>query len=57
MTDFCKRLRQGLDVRGLKPVDLAEHLGISRGAVSQYLSGKIAPRQDKLYQISQVLEC
>ena len=57
MTDFCKRLRQGLDIRGLKPVDLAERLGISRGAVSQYLSGKIAPRQDKLYQISQVLEC
>ena len=57
MTDFCRRLKEGLDIRGMKPVDLAERLGTSRGAISQYLSGKIAPRQDKLYQISQILNC
>ena len=57
MTDFCRRLKEGLDIRGMKPVDLAERLGTSRGTISQYLSGKIAPRQDKLYQISQILNC
>jgi len=56
MADFSTRLRDGLNMKNMKPVELAERLGVSRAAISQYLSGKIIPRQDKVYQISLILE-
>ncbi len=40
MTDsFAERLAYALEVRGMKQIELAEETGISKSAISQYLSG------------------
>ena len=49
------RLREALDARGLRAVDLVEKTGIPKVTISYYLSGKTTPRADKLYALAQVL--
>lgn len=49
------RLREALEKRNMRPIDLANKTGMTRGAISQYLSGKITPKQDKLYLMAQAL--
>lgn len=60
----AQRLRQIANERGLKQIDivnLAEPLGrmykvkIGRNDVSQYFSGKVEPRQNKLYILAKAL--
>lgn len=45
-----------LDRRGLNQSDLAETLGVSREAVSKWVSGESIPKPDKLLRIGVVLE-
>lgn len=42
------RLKEALNLRGMKPIDLSEKLDISRGTISYYLSGKNVPKADRL---------
>lgn len=49
------RLKEALNVRGLKAVDLCERTGIPKSAVSYYLSGKSEPKSDRIYLISKAL--
>ena len=49
------RLREALDARGLRAVDLVEKTGIPKVTISYYLSGKTTPRSDKLYALAQAL--
>ncbi|KFI92213.1 aspartate aminotransferase [Bifidobacterium saguini DSM 23967] len=53
VTVFAQRLRNAMDSRGLKQVDLvhaAEHRGVKMGKshISQYVAGKTMPREDVL---------
>ena len=50
------RLRQAMDLRGLRATDLVEKTGIPKGTVSYYLSGKTEPKADRLYLLAQVLD-
>ena len=50
------RLREAMDVRGLRAVDIVEKTGIPKVTVSYYISGKTTPRADKLYLIAQALD-
>lgn len=50
------RLKQALDVRGLRPIDLANRTDIPKSMISYYLSGKTTPKADRLYKIAQTLE-
>lgn len=50
------RLRQAMDLRGLRATDLVEKTGIPKGTVSYYLSGKTEPKSDRLYILAQVLD-
>ena len=50
---FAERLRNAMNSRGLKQVDLvhaAEHRGVKMGKshISQYVAGKTMPREDVL---------
>lgn len=38
-----KRIKQALELRGMKQTDLVEATGIGKSAISQYLSGKYVP--------------
>ena len=49
------RLRQAMDLRGLRATDLVEKTGIPKGTISYYLSGKTEPKSDRLYILAQVL--
>lgn len=49
------RLREALNLRGWKAVDLVAKTGIPKGTISYYLSGKTEPKADRLYVIAQAL--
>lgn len=46
------RLKELLEVKRISQAGLSKIMGISRSAMCQYISGKITPKQDKLYIIS-----
>lgn len=50
------RLRQALDLRGMKQVDLIEKTGINKGAMSCYLSGKYEPKQFAVNKMALALD-
>lgn len=49
------RLREGLDAKGLRAVDIVEGTGIPKSTISQYMKGSIEPKDDRLKQIAKVL--
>ena len=50
------RLREALELKGMRPADLCAKTGIPKGAVSYYLAGKSEPKADRLYIIGQALD-
>ena len=52
---IAERIREALRLRGLRQVDLAERSGLSKGAISQYVSGKFDPKQVNLYLMANAL--
>lgn len=50
------RLQRAMDVRGMKAVELCRRTGIPKGTISYYLSGKSAPKSDRVSIISKALD-
>lgn len=50
------RLREVMEVRGLRAVDLVERTGIPKGTISYYLSGHTQPKADRLYLLAKALD-
>jgi transcriptional regulator with XRE-family HTH domain len=53
---IADRLKEALSAAGKKQVDLVRDLGLDKGAVSSYLSGKYEPKQNAIYRIAQYLD-
>ena len=51
-----QRLRESLSARNMLPIELSRLSGIGKSAISQYLSGKVTPKQDKIYKLAQALK-
>jgi transcriptional regulator with XRE-family HTH domain len=51
-----ERLKEALELRGMKQVELSEKSGISKPNISCYLSGKYEPKQDALYKMGKALD-
>lgn len=49
------RIKRALDIRHMKQIELARITGLGRGAISQYVSGKVQPKQDKVYMMAKAL--
>ena len=49
------RLRIALNKNRMKQIELSEKTGIPKSAISQYLSGKVNPKQDKIYLMANAL--
>ena len=49
------RLREAMDLRGFRAVDLVAATGIPKGTISYYLSGKSEPKSDRIYLIAKAL--
>lgn len=56
VAEFKDRLNEALSVRNIKPVELAEKLGVTEGTISQYRKGTTKAKSDRLYEIAQVLD-
>jgi len=55
MTEFRYLLRQVMDEKGLKAIDVTRMTGIGSGAISQYLSGKRTPKVGMISKIAEGL--
>ena len=56
MVPLQVRLREALQLRNMKAVDLEEKAGVPRSAISFYLAGKTKPKADRLHIIAQALD-
>ena len=56
MDELKDRLKEAMEKRNMKAVNLCEKTGIPKGAVSYYLAGKSKPKQDRIYIISKALD-
>lgn len=65
ISNTANRLKEAMEQKGLRQVDLMERLipvckqydvKLQKNALSQYLSGKVLPKQDKLYVLGMVLQ-
>lgn len=53
---FAKRFQEALNIRDMKPIDVANKTGIGKNSISYYLSGIHKPKSEYLYLIAQVLD-
>ena len=50
------RLREAMNIRGTKQVDLVRSTGIDKGSISSYLSGRYEPKQEAIYKMALALD-
>lgn len=50
-----ERLKEALLMRDMKQIELATKTGLGKSAISQYLSGKVNPKQDKIHILAKAL--
>lgn len=55
MSTFDENLRKAMEEKGITQAELSKRTGISKSFISQYLSGKFKPREDKFTLIAQAL--
>lgn len=55
MKTTSDRIKEGMRIRDLKQADLVSLTGISKGALSSYISGKYTPKQNNIYKIAKAL--
>lgn len=55
ISNTAKRLNYILNYKGMKQADLVRRTNLPKSAISQYLSGKVEPKQDNLYIIAEAL--
>ncbi len=55
-TTFPGRLREAMNAKGIKAAALAARTGLSRAAISQYLSGQHTPLESRLALLAEVLD-
>lgn len=55
MSSISERIKSGLEMRDMKQADLSKITGISRGALSSYISGRYVPKQGNIYRIAKAL--
>lgn len=52
---FQQRLKEGMQIRGLRQADLAEMTGLSKSRISHYMTGRYEAKQEALYLIAKAL--
>jgi len=56
VSDFPTRLKEAMDSRGLRAVNLVEKTGFSKSKISQYMNGVHLPKQNAIYILASVLK-
>jgi len=57
MTKFQYNLKLAMDNVGVTQVQLAKMTGLTEGAISSYLSGRFAPKQNNVWKLANALRC
>ncbi len=55
MITTAERLKQALDIRNMKAIDLHNATKINKSSISQYMNGTVNPKQDRIYLMAQAL--
>ncbi|WP_415287169.1 helix-turn-helix domain-containing protein [Clostridium perfringens] len=55
MKSIADRIKEGLLYRNMKQADLVNLSGISKGALSSYISGSYEPKQKNIYKLAKAL--
>ncbi len=56
MDIFRARLREAMEMRGLRATDLSQRTGLSKARISQYVNGKYIPKSDAVLLLARTLE-
>lgn len=56
VASVANRLREAMNIRKKKQVDLERETGINRSAISRYLSGEYEPKNKPIYELSKALD-
>ncbi len=56
MTEFKERLRMAMERQGISQAELCGLADIPKSAMSQYVSGRFRPKQDRIKRLADVLE-
>lgn len=58
MKDYKRlnRLREALDIRGMKQVELCEKTGISKTSINGWVKNNWQPKQEALYKMARALD-
>lgn len=55
VAELKDRLREALEKREIRAIDLSRQTGVPKGAISYYLLGKSTPKADRLFIICKAL--
>lgn len=55
VSTFADRLKEFMDMNGIKAIDLAKRFHVSRSTISQYVNGQVIPKRDRLVLIADAL--
>lgn len=55
VSDTAKRLQYYIAKEGIRQVEIIEKTGLGKSAISQYVSGKVTPKQDKIFLLAEAL--
>lgn len=56
MSDVSQRIKSAMKIRNMKQVDIVNKTGISKGALSSYLSSSYQPKEDTIKLIAKALD-
>lgn len=56
VASVANRLREAMNIRKKKQVDLERETGINRSAISRYLSGEYEPKNKPIYELAKALD-
>lgn len=50
------RLKEAMEIRGFRAVDLIDRTGLPKVTLSYYMSGKTEPKADRIYTLAKALD-
>ncbi len=53
---FSARLKEAMMEKGVKQVEIIDSLGLNKGAMSSYLSGRYMPKNETMMKMAMMLE-
>ena len=53
----AKRLQEAMDIAQMKQADLARATGLSKGGISNYVTGRYEPKSDIISKLAKALNC